>query len=727
VPPVWKPQGPRPTTGGQVEGILDKEVVGAVKAVAAHPTNPDIVYMGAVNGGVWRTSNARNASPTWEQLTDAQRSLSIGALEFDPTDSSFGTLVAGTGRFSSLARIGAALVGVLRTTDEGVTWTTLDAGGTLRAFHICDVAPRGQTIVIAANNAGIFRTTDAGISWVPISGAGGTGLPAGVSFALAGDPTRPTHLFAHVGTAGIFTSMDTGGTWAKVSTAAMDALLPQAVNVKISTGTADDVYVAIASGADGLTGLFRSGDGGGTWTALDLPSTVEATIGTTQIRIGLHPGRQAGIHLSLAADRVDHDVVYIGGDRQPDVTEALPTATQRFPNAVGARDYSGRLFRVDARRAAGSQASHITHSHTSSGTAPHADSRSLAVDAQGDLIEGDDGGIYRRRDPRSDAADWLSMNGNLQATEFHSGAWDANTGTAIGGAQDTGTPQQPAPAAARWASVSTGDGAVVLVDDTTTPGLSVRYSSFQNLGRFRREVYNASGVLQSRVFIPMQVLGPGVAVVAQFYTPLELNQVVATRLVIGARNGLYESDDQGDTVTAIGPGIQVNSVNAGLAAPIAYGAQGNADVLYVGSGNTVLVRTAAPPAPLAVSAGYPGTSPVRGIAVVPTDPNTAFAIDAGAVHRTTNAGVTWTNVTSNLLALGGVVLRSVAYCADLDGGSVVVGTNAGVFAAADPPSTWTMLGSGLPTVPVPRLRYSPASRVLLAATLGRGAWTLDIP
>jgi hypothetical protein len=69
----------------------------------------------------------------------------------------------------------------------------------------------------------------------------------------------------------------------------------------------------------------------------------------------------------------------------------------------------------------------------------------------------------------------------------------------------------------------------------------------------------------------------------------------------------------------------------------------------------------------------------------------------------------------------------VAYCADLDGGSVVVGTNAGVFAAADPPSTWTLLGSGLPTVPVPRLRYSPASRVLLAATLGRGAWTLNIP
>ena len=82
-----------------------------------------------------------------------------------------------------------------------------------------------------------------------------------------------------------------------------------------------------------------------------------------------------------------------------------------------------------------------------------------------------------------------------------------------------------------------GDGAVVVVDDTSTQGLSVRYSSFQNLGDFRREVYDAAGILQSRILIPMKVLGVGAASVeAQFYTPLELNQVVPTRLIIGGGN-----------------------------------------------------------------------------------------------------------------------------------------------------------------------------------------------
>jgi photosystem II stability/assembly factor-like uncharacterized protein len=720
----WTPIGPRPTTGGQVEGIADEEVVGAINAVAAHPTNPDIVYVGAVNGGVWRTRNARNARPTWEQLTDAQRSQSIGALEFDPTDSTCKTLVAGTGRFSSLRRMGAALIGLFRTTDGGSTWTTLDNGGKFGAVHIRDVAPRGRTLVIAAiaaitaNKGGVFRTTDAGSSWTQVSGTAGTGLPTGDSFALAGDPKEPDLLFAHIGTAGIFRTTNTGGTWSKVSSAAMDTLLNGAVNVKISAGANNNAYVAIAGSGSQLVGLFRSGDGGTTWEELDLPSTIEVN----NARVGLHPGRQAGTHLSLAADRVNHMVVYIGGDRQPAFNH--PARPSIFPNSIGARNFTGRLFRVDATRPRGSQASHLTHSNTPRNTAPHADSRGMAIDAQGDLLEGDDGGIYRRRKPLTNTADWASMNGDLQTTELHSIAWDSHSRVAIGGAQDTGTPQQQAPAGSRWASVSTGDGAVVLVDDTSAQGISVRYSSFQELGNFGREVYDAAGRFQSRTSIPMKVLGGGALVDPQFLTPLALNRVTATRLIIGAENGVYESDDQGDTLRAIAPDILANG-NAG--ASIAYGAQGNADVLYVGAGNRVFVRTAAHPAPLVASAAYPGTAAVVGIAIPPAEPQTAFVIDERKVFRTTNAGGTWDDVTGNLLTLGGVVLRSVTFCEDLNSGSVIVGTNAGVFAATGPGFNWSGLGSGLPTVPVLRLHYGSASRILLAATFGRGAWTLDIP
>src|SRR6185503_4779132 len=130
--------------------------------------------------------------------------LSIGALDLDPTDATRQTLVAGSGRFSSLNRMGGSLIGVLRSTDGGGSWTTLDNGGMFRSFHICGVAVRGSIIVIAANNAGVFRSTDAGATWDAVSGATGTGLPAAVSFALAGDPRDPDRLYAHAGTRGIF-------------------------------------------------------------------------------------------------------------------------------------------------------------------------------------------------------------------------------------------------------------------------------------------------------------------------------------------------------------------------------------------------------------------------------------------------------------------------------------------------------------------------------------------
>ena len=591
----------------------------------------------------------------------------------------------------------------------------------MRVDFLCGVAPRGSTIVIAANNAGVFRTTDTGVSWHGISGVVGTGLPGGRSFALAKNPTDPSRLYAHIDTSGIYRSLDTGATWTKVSNASIDALLVAGtVNVKISVGFHDNVYVAIANGGQ-LAGLFRSGDGGHTWSTLDLPSTVEAG----GVVFGIHPGRQAGIHMSLAADHGNEKVVYVGGDRQVGSDEAVGSAP-RWPNAVGATDYSGRLFRVDAGRPTGSQATHLTHSNTGSGTAPHADSRDMAIDANGELVETDDGGIYRRTKPLANNGDWFSMNGDLQTTEFHSTAWDPGTHTLIGGAQDTGTPQQLASTDTAWSSVSTGDGGAVLAGPAAS-GFSTRYSSYYNLGDFRREVFDAAGVLQSRTSIQLAVLGGGAAPVPYFYTPIELNRVRPTRLVIGAINSVYESDDQGDTVTEIGPGIRVNeALPTTYASPIAYGATGNAELLYVGAGNDVFIRTAAHPAPLIASAAYPRTGPVVGIAVPANEPQTAYVIDAAKVYRTLDTGASWHDITGSLLTLGGRVLHCVAYCEDFAGGSVIVGTNAGVFAAASPGFAWTRLGSGLPTVPVFRLKYASADRVVVAGTLGRGAWTLDV-
>ena len=703
----WVPRGPGPNTGGQVENIANREVVGAIHAVAPHPTNADVVYVGAVNGGVWMTSNAMAASPTWVRMTDAEESLSIGALEFDPTDATNQTLVAGIGGFSSFG-VSGARTGLLRTTD-GATWMSIDGGGALDGLNISGVAPRGNTFVVAATNGGIFRSTDLGANFTQISGGPGTGLPAGASFDLTSDPTNASRLFTNAGGNGVYRSTDSGATWTKVSDAAMDALISVAGNIEIAVGTSNNVYVAIVTGGQ-LAGVFRSPDGGATWAAMDLPTTVEG---------GIHPGGQGNIHLSIAADPNNANIVYIGGDRQ-----ASP-----FPSSIGANDFSGRLFRGDASQPAGSQFVHLTHSNsmgaagggTTGGSAPHADSRDMDIAANGVLIEVDDGGIYRRTNPQTNNGDWFSMNGDIQTTEFHAVAWDADANIVIGGAQDTGTPQQPTPSTVQWQSVSTADGGVVAVDDSSTPGFSTRYSSFQFLGAFRRRVYMGN-VFQSQAF-PALTPVSGAALNAQFYTPIEVNAVTPTRLILGAANGVYESLDQGDTVTAIAPTVRAN---AGGRDPIAYGSAGNADILYVGAGSQVFIRQAAHPAPLAASATYPGGF-VAGIAIDPGDPQTAYVVDTGSVYQTADAGATWANITGDLPTLATGTLRSIAYSARTADGLVVVGGDRGVFWAPGPDfSDWSRLGAGLSTVPVFELEYDAADEIILAGTLGRGAWTLDL-
>ena len=72
---TWVQQGPGPVINGlNVEGITSPDgpdpESGAIAAVAASPTNANLVYAGAVNGGVWKTTDSTDGTPVWTNLTD---------------------------------------------------------------------------------------------------------------------------------------------------------------------------------------------------------------------------------------------------------------------------------------------------------------------------------------------------------------------------------------------------------------------------------------------------------------------------------------------------------------------------------------------------------------------------------------------------------------------------------------------------------------------------------
>ncbi len=223
---TWFNDGPRPAHNGQVENIPNRPVTGAIEALAPHPSNPDILYAASVGGGIWRTSNATAAAPSWTHQTPNFSVLAMGAIGFDPSDATHQTLVAGTGCFSSYGSCGT-LLGMMRTTDGGNNWSVLNPGGPLATRSIRAVIARGSTL-LAATNAGIYRSINTGSSFTLISGATGSGLPAGNSSDLVGRPGAPATLYTTVisGSApGVYRSLDAGATWSKVSSSAMDTNL----------------------------------------------------------------------------------------------------------------------------------------------------------------------------------------------------------------------------------------------------------------------------------------------------------------------------------------------------------------------------------------------------------------------------------------------------------------------------------------------------------------------
>ncbi len=705
---AWEADGPAPMKFGQVENLApDNAISGAVQTVVAHPTNADIVYIGAVNGGVWKTANARATRPSWTPLTDGLGSLSIGALDLEPGTPQ--NLLAGTGRFSSFFQDGGETGALYLSRNGGSSWTVLQppqiAGDNIRAVSV-----RGNTLM-AGGLAGLVRSTNGGTTFTLVSGAAGTGLPAGMLLDLVADPSGSSRFYCLINGVGLFRSDNGGATWTNVSQndpgsgGLQEDIESGASNGRLSLGRDGRVYVALVDSDIRIVAF--SSNRGTSWTHMDRPLFPDG---------GLNPGGQGFLHFSIGVDPGNSSFVYLAGDRQP------------LPSFFGANDFSGRSVRGDSSvpptgAVPSPQWAHLTHSNaipqipsggTASSSAGHADSRHMAFDANGDLLEVSDGGVVRRTRPRDNQGDWFSLAGNLQVAEMHDVAFDASARVVLGGCQDTGTPEQDAPGSLSWTEFSTADGGDVQVDTVSQPGFSIRYTSFQELLGFSRTTYDAANTEVAREFPALNVT-MGDPFFGQFVTPVELNRQNPQRLVIAGGGAIYESFDRGDNLVSLFAG--------GFARSMVYGHQGNPDALYAIQFGTVLVR-------LAIDAGLnPTPTPVpdfdaQDVVLDPLDFRRAYVVTGASVFVTPNAGGSWQSITGNLGTLAPGRLRSIEFIPSNTHSLLVVGADRGVFASASNAlGTWQEVGTNLPNAPVMDLQFVPSQNRLVISTLGRGAFS----
>jgi hypothetical protein len=673
---TWTQQGPAPMLNGQ-ENVLPisarNPTAGAVESVVPQPGNANIIYVATVNGGVWKTTNALAATPTWTPLTDFQPSLSMGALALDPGN--VNTVVAGTGRWGSFGNDGntQGLIYVSRNAGASFTQTTASPFGDQK---IGGIAIRGNTIVVTTPDpAGMARTANSGATWTQVSGGAGTGLPAGGIFDLAEDGGNASRLYATVDGVGIFRSTDNGATWVNVSqnNASVDSAMRGSNSfARVSVSKNDGrLFVAVMDNGPGTVNFVAwSGNQGASWTVMNPPN-----VNGNAIPFGM---------FAMAADPVNSSFVYVA--------------------------VVGDWVRGDVGTGLWST---IAGSGTPNFTTPHPDSRDIAFDANLDLILSEDGGIFKRPRPREATGDWFSLAGNLGDAEVHNVAYDGNSRAVLAGTQDNGAVFQLVSGALAAENVTFGDGGDVDVDAISTPGFSFRYASSQFLFGFRRREYDANNNFISEVFPALALPGGGSLSSPFFVTPVEVNNVNGLRLVIAGGDTVYESLDQGEHVTPVG--------GAGGASDMVYGHPNNPNVIWAVTGQ-VWVRTGAS-GPLVLTAS-PFPDFAVDVILDTSDFKNAYVISPGQVFHTTNTGASWTNISGNLQSLNPGSLRTITFIHGNTRNLVVIGATNGVFASTTAQlGTWQALGSNLPHAPVLDTQFNATRNQLAVGTLGRGVWT----
>ena len=257
---------------------------GRVAAVEGSSTNPKLYYIGAAGGGVWKTENG---GETWAPVFDKQDVSSIGSIAIDPANNS--VVWVGTGEANPRNNVSYG-DGVYKSTDGGKTWTNVGLRETRHISRVL-VDPKDSNHVIVgalgdvfkdSTDRGVYVTNDGGKTWSKTLYVG----PQSGASELAMDPNDPNIIYAgiwqfrrepwtfHSGGPddGLYKSVDGGKTWTKLTGHGLPAGTTGRIAIAVAPSNSKRVYAIIES-KDGI--LWRSDDGGANWTMVSDDTLVD--------------------------------------------------------------------------------------------------------------------------------------------------------------------------------------------------------------------------------------------------------------------------------------------------------------------------------------------------------------------------------------------------------------------------------------------------------------------
>jgi photosystem II stability/assembly factor-like uncharacterized protein len=683
---------------------------GRVTAVTGVPGSPNLYYMGATGGGVWKTENA---GATWENISDGFFEVgTIGAVAVAESDPN--VIYVGTGESPIRGVTTSHGDGVWKSTDAGATWTHLGLkeAGQIARIQIHpddpDVAYVGVQGWIwgPSGERGVFRTTDGGQTWEQVLKVG----PSTGTSDLRMDPTNPRILYAamwnhyrnpwfiHSGgtDGGIFKTTDGGDSWQK-----LEGGLPEMVGkigVDVSADNPQRVYAIIEAEPE-RGGLWRSDDGGENWELINGDRFLHT---------------RAWYYNHVAADPSDENTVWV-------------LSTGLYKSIDGGKDWE--LIET-----------------------PHGDHHDHWINPADsrNMISGNDGGATITFDG---GETWSTLM-NQPTGQFYRVTTDNQVPFRIYGGQQDNTTVAIASRSLYggigvedYFDVGGGESAHIAFDPDD-PRLTYATSINGTLTEHDRETEI------TRVIIPYPLMTFGMdsrdlKYRANWNPPVVVSPHDPSVIYYGTQF-LLKSTDRGTTWTEISPDLTRNDPekqgrNGGPLTPENVGAEfyntifyvaespHEAGTIWVGSDDGLVHLTrdggdnwvdVSPPHKGARS----DEAMINAIEISPHDPGTAYLAVAGYklndfspyIYRTTDYGKRWKRIDEGLPdnTFVRVVREDPARR-----GLLYAGTEAGMFVSGDDGGTWQPLRLNLPPVPITDLAIR--HDTLVAATQGRGFWALD--
>ncbi|TMI24648.1 hypothetical protein E6H36_08015 [Candidatus Bathyarchaeota archaeon] len=656
----WMSVGPSAIQNCGVTGGLCS---GRVTAIALDPTHAGTVYLGAAQGGVWKTTNS---GASWVPLTDNQPSLAVGSIAVD----SSGTIYVGTGEGNQScdSYYGA---GILKSTDGGNSWTVLGATTFLTStVGRVVVNPSITSNLLVATNQGFTDSSTDACGYVPSavplgiyesfdSGATWSLKLAGTGYDVVLDPTNPSTIYA-AASGSVYKSTDSGSTWA-----ALAGGLPSGrrTSLAISQSNPLTIYTLIDTGVQAQ--LFKSLDGGSNWSSINIPS-------------GLCDG-QCWYDLYVAVDPTNVNILYLGG-------KDLYRTNNGGSSWIDTGGYSGYV---------------------------HPDQHAIAFSpfSHNNVYVGNDGGVWSTNmaSTCSPSACWTNLNAGLGITQFQFIAthpMDPNT--YFGGTQDNGSPERSGTSNV-WNLLVGGDGGWTAFDPTAP---TTMYHNFYGVlsqrsvdgGQTWATINN--GIVESQDCNGFRE--------CLFYIPMALDLSNPGNLYLGTCR-LYKTTNRGNSWSTI---LALAPCGGSLISAIAVAPSDGGYVYFATNRGKFYASSNSGASFVEADSGLPPAFLTK-IAIDPSNPLrvavTFSGFGNGHVYITSNSGGSWSNISSNLpdIPTNSVLLDSTNH--------LYVGTDMGVFFSTNSGSTWNVFGTGLPGASVFDLALTADGR-LVAATHGRGVW-----